>query len=49
MGIGEVIEETLRPVEQVAPGISQCQCTRRSNQETDAKVLLQSVNLADDG
>jgi hypothetical protein len=49
MGVGQVIQQSLGPIEEMATRVRQRQSTRRSDQKRNAKVLFERIDLPDDG
>lgn len=49
MGVGQVMQQALSPIEEMATRVRQRQGTCRADQKWNAKVLLERIDLPDDG
>ncbi|OCI98376.1 hypothetical protein A6U85_32330 [Agrobacterium sp. 13-626] len=49
MGVGQVIQQSLSFIEEMTARVRQRQGTRRADEQRNAQILLQRIDLPDDG
>jgi hypothetical protein len=49
MGVGQVIQQSLSPIEEMTTSVCQRQGACRADQKRNAKVLFEGIDLPDDG